>query len=511
MRIAVLYNLPDPNSARSEIEMAAEREVLETVGGIKKSLKRYGHEAVVLKCCLEALEAIRNFDAVFNLAEGFENDLRAEPYVTGVLELYGLPYTGSPPEALELCRNKYLSKLVLEREGIKTPRFQLFKSVDDSLHLEFPVIVKPALEDASIGITNDSLARDEAGLRKNVRRVLETYRQPALVEEYVEGGEMNAALIGEGEAAEVLPISEIVFDLPPGTPRILGFEAKWQEDSPLYQNTKPLCPAPLEPELEDNINKLTRKACSALGVKNYARVDFRVRDKDAFVIEVNPNPCINPKKSGFARAAAAAGMSYPHLVQAILDSALARKDWKTRNVSNYIRDEEFLSEGELSFRRVRVDDIPILFKWFQDAELTRYMDPSSSITEDQLLFNILNSRDKDFIVCKNSVAIGFVTLYNNNGCSGEVSYLIGEPGYRGKGLSKQIVEALVKYGFMRLKLVSIFATASVGNLSSIKALKRAGFKKIGIRRSYSRVDDRCMDELLFNITRGEEPVGHLGV
>jgi len=504
MRIVVLYNLPDLNSARSDVEMAAELEVLETVEGVKKSLESIGHEAIPLKCSMEILQNLHHFDAVFNLAEGFQNDLRAEPYVAGALELQGLPYTGSPPPALELCRNKYLSKMVLERVGIKTPRFQLFKHGVDSLSLDFPVIVKPALEDASIGITYRSLATDQAELKENVCRVLKNYRQPALVEEYIDGREMNAALIGEGESAEVLPISEIVFDLPPDMPRILGFEAKWLEDSPFYQNSVPLCPAPLSPSQEDEINELTKEACSALGVENYARVDFRVRDEEAFVIEVNPNPCINPIGSGFARAATAAGMSYAQLVQKILDLALLRRGWKIEDAKAVKAGEVFVM-GDLTFKRAKASDVPLLFKWFRDSKLTKYMEPFSSTSEDQLLLKILDSKDEDFVVCKGYVPIGFASLYNNNGCCGEISYLIGEADYRGKGWGKTMAKAMVSYGLEGKKLKSLFATCTMENLPSIKTLKGTGFKEIGRRRSYFPLEHQCLDEILFDINAKDLP------
>ncbi len=507
MKVAILYNIPGEGSSRSKIEMEAELEVLETVEGAKLSLESKGIETVPLGCSLEALFSLKNFDLVFNLAEGFGDDLRAEPNVTGFIELLGVARTGSPPKALEVCRDKHLSKLVLEREGIPTPRFQLFRTANDPFGLDFPVIIKPVLEDASIGITADSIAKDEDNLRVKVAQILETYNQPALVEEYIEGREMNAALIIGPDGAEVLPISEIVFNLPDGVPRILGFEAKWLEDSPFYQNTVPLCPAPLEPELKERIEILAKQACSALAVENYARVDFRIRDEDGepFVIEVNPNPCINPSGSGFARAAAAAGMDYPELIERLARSALDRWGkghlWTERKGQDE-KDESF-SAGELDFRRVKAEDAPLLFGWFRDEELTKYMEPSSSLTIDQLEVSILCSKDEDFVIYKGDVPIGFASLYDRTPCTCEISYLIGDPEYRGKVLGRKIVEALMDHGFSRLGLRSIFASATVENLSSIRALEGAGFRMIGTRRASSRLKECCLNDILFDITKGE--------
>ncbi len=519
MKVAILYNIPGEGSARSKTEMAAETEVLETVEGAKRSLEARGIEAVPLSCSLEALFSLRNFDLVINLAEGFLDDLRAEPNVAGFIELLGVPYTGSSPRALEVARDKGLSKLVLEQEGIPTPRFSIFRTAADPFSLDFPVIVKPLLEDASIGITVDSISRDEDDLRAKVARVIETYSQPALVEEYIEGREVNAALFIGPDGTEVLPPSEIVFNLPEGVPRILGFEAKWIEDSPFYQNTVPLCPAPLEPRLLKRIENLAKRACSALGVENYARVDFRIRDVDGepFVIEVNPNPCINPTGSGFARAAAAAGMDYPTLIERIARSALDRfgaaHQWAepTREaekggkegMEGMVGEDGGFSAGNLRFARVRAKDAPLLFGWFEDQELTKYMEPSSSLTIDQLTVSILCSKDEDFLIYWAERPIGFASLYERTPCTGEISYLIGDPERRGKGLGRKIVEALLDHGFLRLGLRSIFASATVENQSSIRALEGAGFRRIGTRRACSRLGACCLDDILFDITREE--------
>lgn len=502
MRIAVLYNLPDSESERCESEMAAELEVLETAKGVKKSLNDAGYEAVLVRCNRDSIFSLTKFDAVFNLAEGFENDLKAEPYVAGMLELLGLPYTGSPPGALERCRDKYLSKLILERENVPTPKFQLFRSEDEPFNLSYPVIIKPVLEDASIGITIDSLAENEDELRAKVGRVLKSYHQPALVEEYVDGREMNVALIMRKNTTEVLPISEIVFDLPENVPKILGFEAKWVEDSPLYQKTEPLCPAPLSPDLEKEMGHLARKACSVLGVKNYARVDFRVEDGRPFVIEVNPNPCINPCGSGFARAAKAARVDYAHLVLKILNAALEEKKLPSGRIplrGDLAEKCDGFAWGELSFRRSNVMDAPLLFSWFSDLNLTKYMERSGSASKEELATSLLTSKDEDFVVLAGEKPFGFASLYNRTEYSCEISYLIGDFGFRGKGLGTEIVRAVVNHGFTRLGLRSIFASSATENISSIKSLESAGFNMVGVRRASFKWGGRCQDEMLFDI------------
>jgi D-alanine-D-alanine ligase len=495
MKVGILYNLPGEGSSRTDSEMTAELEVLETVEGIKVSLGKSGYEAIPLQCTPESLEAITGCDAIFNLAEGFGNNLKAEPQVAGMLELLKIPYTGSPPEALELCRNKFLSKLVLEREGIPSPRFQLFRNAGDPFRLDFPVIVKPAMEDASIGITADSVARSEKALRRNIHRILKTYNQPALVEEYIPGREINASLIMDGKQARVLPLSEIIFEFPQGASHILGFEAKWVEESPLFQRSIPACPAKLDSKTEAKIANLARKACSVLGVKGYARVDFRLQGDKPFVIEVNPNPCINPRNSGFARSAAADGVDYAHLIGKILGLAIERKAacGKKEQIDSFIY-------NGLKFMRVKASDTSMLLRWFGDAELTKYMLASDCDTEEKLLARILKSNDEDFVIYIDDIAIGFSSLYGRTGCTAEMSFMIGDTDYLGKNLGSKIAKGILEYGFDQMGLMSIFASVNAMNIYSIRALEGAGFKKIGIRRACSMQENRYLDDVLFDIT-----------
>ncbi len=498
MKVAVLYNVPVRESARKENEIVAELEILETVDGVKKALERLGHEAIPLRCSFDAIPALLKCDAVFNLAESFGNNIRAEPYVAGILEISDLPYTGSSPDVMEICRNKYLAKVLLERDCILTPRYQLLRNADSTLSLDFPVIVKPSLEDASIGITSDSLARNEEELRKSVQRIIETYSQPALVEEYIDGREINASILRTGKHVEVLPLSEIVFTLPDGVPKIVSFEAKWIKDSIHYQNTIPRCPTELEPAFYEKIRRLALEACNSLGVEEYARVDFRVRGNEVFVLEVNPNPCINPNGSGFVRSAKAAGLSFSQVVKIILNSAFKRGKCPKKQDSNHV---SFCFNFEnLRFKQIKTIDAPILAKWFGDYEATKYMDPST-LSEEDLLISILTSADKDFLVYHGDAAIGFASIYSVKKCMGEVSFLIGKMEFRGRGLGKSILRGLAEYGFNAMGLRSLFASATVENIPAIKSLEWAGFRRIGVRKAYQDAGEMCFDEILFDLTK----------
>jgi D-alanine-D-alanine ligase len=209
---------------------------------------------------------------------------------------------------------------MLSKNGIPTPQYQIFNDPSERNDLKFPLLVKPLHEDASIGINLDSYVTNEEELKKKVAEIISSYKQPALVEEYIDGQEINAAMIGNGKA-QVLPLSEIVFSYPKGVPNILTFDAKWIEDSDLYKNSVGRCPADVDVKTAKKIEEISKKCYKLMGCKGYARIDFRVKDGIPYVIEVNPNPCINPNGTGFVRSSVAAGMDYGEMVEKILKLA----------------------------------------------------------------------------------------------------------------------------------------------------------------------------------------------
>lgn len=492
MRIAVLYNqVPDDNR-----ESIAENEILDSVKAVSASLEELGHEAVEMKVSWEAFNALQRVDAVFNLAEGFGSNLEAEPHIAGVLDMLDLPYTGSSPGTLEICRNKYLAKLLLDSLGIPQPRYQLLESRDGNFQLDFPVIVKPVQQDASIGIYFDSVVHDHDSLREKVGWVISTYGQPAIVEEYIDGREINVSVLVSGKP-EVLPLSEIIFDLPPGVPRIMGFESKWIEDHPYFQATVPSCPASVESHLEDKIREIALGCFQIVGARDYVRVDMRIRGEKIFVIEVNPNPSINPTGSGFIRSAGADGLDYTQVVSRILDSALGRKKVRERK-----KDKQFSYDG-IILDACRPKHAESLVKWFNDRENTRFMETTEKYTKEDLITGFLNSDDQNFIVNYNGKSIGFASIYDSNKDSATISFLIGEPEFQGKGIGNKIITALEEFAFNQLKVKSLFASATISNLPSIRALKSAGFKEVGTRRAYQKVGDEFIDDMLFDILQEE--------
>lgn len=327
MRVGILYNLVDKVDRGKDLDKLADNEVLETSKAVKAALEKKGHSAVLERLKPGELGALKQkYDLIFNLAEGIGSDPTREAEIAASFEKAGLPFTGAGSKALALCLNKEKAKKVLIKNKIPTPKYQIIARLDEKRkkELAFPLIIKPVHEDGSIGINSDSVVNDDDAFQKKVKEVVEVYKQPALVEEYIDGREINVALLGNGNDMQVLPLSEIVFDFPPGVPKIVSFEAKWVEDSMLCKKSVGKCPAKVPENLKNKMVELAKKAYNAMGCADYGRVDFRMRGEELFVLEVNPNPCINPDGAGFIRSANYAGYSYDDIINKIVEVALKR-------------------------------------------------------------------------------------------------------------------------------------------------------------------------------------------
>jgi D-alanine-D-alanine ligase len=272
-------------------------------------------------------------DIVFNLFEGVPGEPETEALVPDILSEMGKPYTGCSAATLRTALDKFGVKKSLRATGIPTPDFQLLSPQKMHLfRLRLPCIVKPCREDASHGITPESVVNDVSSLQQRVQTIYDNYSNQALVEEFIDGREFNATVIGNTHP-EVLPVSEIVYTLPPEMPPILTFEAKWEPDSVYYKNTQVVCPAKITARERESIRKTALAAFRLLDCSGYARVDMRMDSESKInVIEVNPNPDISPG-AGVARQAAAAGMNYEKLVDKMIKLALDRKKYEPKNTS----------------------------------------------------------------------------------------------------------------------------------------------------------------------------------
>jgi D-alanine-D-alanine ligase len=307
--------------------------VIEEMDDIKTALNSLGYKSIVFNVDSDVFRLIdflreEKPDLIFNLVECVENESLQEMNVAGIYELLKIPYTGANPLSLGIALNKPLVKQILTYHGIKTPRFQVFKFPEKIVlreDMRYPLIVKPACEDGSVGISDESVVDSVNELKKRVRYIFEEFDQPALVEEYIEGRELNVGVLGYRKPV-VLPISEIDFSgLTKDMRKIVSYDAKWMQGTVAYTGTKGVCPAKLSPEIEAKLKNTALRCFRIVGCRDYARVDFRLStvDGEPYVLEVNPNPDISDD-AGFARSARTHGLSFDETVTRIVESALER-------------------------------------------------------------------------------------------------------------------------------------------------------------------------------------------
>ncbi len=335
MKVLVVYNVVEELGKGQVHDILAERGVLEAAAAITEGLCSRGYDAVALPVKDDLAAVLAPYDprecVVFNLVESLDNGQVPETHATAFMEGAGFVFTGSGTETLGHAMHKLRAKEILARHGLPTPRAQLFDAPDLRFALTFPAIVKPVAEDASLGVSADAVVSSLAELRLRVAYVLQTYRQPALVEEFIDGREINAAVWGN-DPPEVLPLSELDFSrVEDPRHRICSYEAKWIEGSYGWENIHAVCPAPVEPGIKSQLERIALASYAALGCRDYAWVDMRLRGDEIYVLEVNPNPDLSPGV-GFIRSATVAGYDYAGIVARIVEFAVARWNVRTLDV-----------------------------------------------------------------------------------------------------------------------------------------------------------------------------------
>lgn len=342
LKVAVLYEnwgeeeqAPEPEKKKRSAGKRKKKREKHDHEEIFEALEKLGHEPsyLVLDGTDKTLTALARYetDLFFNLVESYAGDDHKEMHVAAYLDLLGRPYTGAGPQALFLAQDKALAKKIFDFHGIRTPYFATcFQGTLDHSHdISFPLIVKPISEDASIGIDKDSVVGSVKELMERIQYVQEEFESPALIEEYIEGREIYAGILGNQDP-EVLPLVELDLSrLPAGMPKVAGTEVKWEKDSEAYKATKS---APVEDLDEETAEQLAETALAAyrtLKLRDYARIDMRLTSKgEVYVIEANPNPWLS-SNSEFFMAAKKSGRSYADMIGAIVD--LARFDRRRRD------------------------------------------------------------------------------------------------------------------------------------------------------------------------------------
>ena len=331
MKIAVAFDTLHPEWEDADYKKDVEAKVEEAEYDVARALMAQGHDVLMvgvaepLHGMLERLAAFQP-KLVFNGCEAFRGQARHEYALAAVLEMHGYRYTGSPPTALLVARNKSLTKKILAYHGIRVPAFAEFHAGEKPLRpseLRFPLIVKPLLEDASIGIAQASVVENDDDLAERVKFIHEKFQQAAIVEELIEGRELYVGLIGNG-TLQVLPIVELTFGEADGEHRIATYKAKWDEEYRKRKKIKNVYAKGLSDEVAAKIADTCTTAFHALWLQDYGRVDLRLTHDDAvYVLEVNPNPFL-AQENEMADAAEKAGMSYDAFIQRIVEEALAR-------------------------------------------------------------------------------------------------------------------------------------------------------------------------------------------
>ncbi len=332
MKIAVVFDTLHPDWDDADYKKEVEAKVEEAEYDVARALLANGHDVRLIGIqdqlgpLLERLAAFQP-EVVFNGCECFRGNAKHEYAVAGVLEMHGYRYTGSSPTALLVARNKSLTKKILGYHDIRVPAFAEFHPDEKPVRpseLRFPLIVKPLLEDASVGIAQASVVEDDDSLGERVKFIHEKFSQAAIVEELIEGRELYVGLLGNA-TLEVLPIVEMMFgDSGDGEHRIATYKAKWDEEYRKRKRIKNVFAKGLSDAVTARITEICTTAFHAVWLQDYGRIDLRLtHDDEVYVLEVNPNPFIAYEHE-MANAAGKAGMSYDEFVQRIVDEALKR-------------------------------------------------------------------------------------------------------------------------------------------------------------------------------------------
>ncbi|HEY8176406.1 MAG TPA: ATP-grasp domain-containing protein [Gemmatimonadaceae bacterium] len=319
MRVALLFD------GGSVLDPMPDLLILQTVEAIETALENEGNSVVRVAVSGDGkwIDRIKRgrFDVAFNMCEGIDGVAELEPPVISVLELFGLPYTGGSSYTTALCLRKHVVNALLSQSGLPVPPWITLRRGSRVRSVGYPAIVKPAAEDASIGVEQRSVVRTSRALKARVEAMLRTFDE-VIVQRYVDGRELNVGIVGD----TILPIAEIDFTaMPKGMWRMVTYRSKWESGSDEDLGAVPRCPAELPARSANDIRRIALEAWRLVGGNGYGRVDMRLdADGQPWILEVNSNPDIAPD-AGLARMARTAGIEYATLVRTVTELALTRK------------------------------------------------------------------------------------------------------------------------------------------------------------------------------------------
>ena len=343
LKVALLYDVwnEDPIAAAAKEESAQapkarkkskkQRKEKTDREEIFEALQKLGHEPSFFELDgrPQSLHGLAKCDAdlIFNLTESFDGDDTKEMNVVAYLDLLGLRFTGAGPHSIFMSQDKAIAKKIFAFHGIKTPFFAAsYRGRIEHAHdISFPLIIKPALEDGSIGIDEGAVVKNVKEMMERIQYIQDEFDSPALIEEYIEGREIYAGILGSYERAQVLPLVELDLSrLPEGTPKIATYDVKFEKNTEAYKLTKSHIAEDLDEETTKRLSDTALAAYRALKLRDYGRIDMRLAPNgDVYVIEANPNPWLASRQE-FAMAAKASGLTYTELIGSIVDLAMSR-------------------------------------------------------------------------------------------------------------------------------------------------------------------------------------------
>ena len=323
MRVCVLYN--DVSKASSQDDL----DVLAQVNFVSETLRELGHTISAVPITLDlraAIESIKhiNPEIVFNLVESINSVEKFIHFAPTLLEYLKIPYTGGDAHALYITTNKVFAKELMHSANLPTPPWLTQENITSSqFEIKLPCIIKPICDDASVGIDEDSIVYDFQQLEEILKNRSAQFGD-CFAEAYIPGREFNLSILANSDGPEVLPAAEIRFmDFPESKPRIVGYQAKWDENSFEYQNTiRSFEFDKVDQLLLNRLSELALRCWNVFKLRGYARVDFRVdKQNNIWILEINVNPCISPD-SGFVAATRKAGLTFEQVVARILADSI---------------------------------------------------------------------------------------------------------------------------------------------------------------------------------------------
>ena len=320
------------NTRTQNTEFEVEYDPPHTIELIKHGIMSAGHEYSFIEADENVITKLRQIkpDLVFNRAEGVKGESR-ESHIPAILELLGIPYIGAGVLTTAVCLNKAWTKKILVYHGIPTALFMVFETIEQikDFNIPFPVILKPVAEGSSIGISEENIVENKEKLQPKLSSMLDTYHEPILVEQFIQGREFSVGVLGKSveEEPEILPIIEIDFNrFPKEINNVFGQKAKTVLDAPDFY----ICPAKISTDLKTFLEELTLKICHILEIKDFARMDYRMDSAgQIYFLEINPLPGMdfdleNDDFSFYPLMAIKAGYTYDELIARLIKSACSR-------------------------------------------------------------------------------------------------------------------------------------------------------------------------------------------